>query len=540
MNRKDAWLTLAIIVIALILALTVITILQKRKSTDALQEAARIQEIDSLISKGATKAAEERIIVLAAKDLSAASYIRLLKRAWQISGGTGSYELYNRVAAAAEKAYPARGDVNALRIYGLLRSGKQSEAADILASSEIESEKWSKTLAEAGLYSQDPAKPDGYALSQQSAPDEFLHMYTQTGSYGFLLDGLLLMLQQGKIDSAYATAANERALSELPAEFVFQLSFDAEYWQEAERVLTRNPQLFSKTEYLFLSADLAMYRRRFDRAAEIYNGILKTEGELSAYLKSRALLNLVQIYENLEQAVPPNIMDMITQVSVEDPDDSALLFAGYFLAQEKTARAQEILNVSSGAGEQSLLRQVIREQTNATVNPERYKSLLWRLVYRTEQQKYAQYLAWFLIGIEDIEGLQSLVQHSRQTFGTQGWIQFYQGILLMYGRDYEAAAEQFNTGYNNDRKWEYLYNAALSYSAAENPNAALDELKAAEAVVSPQSAARAVIAAQQIELLIHSSRYDEAQKLLSIFESRFPGNMNAGLLRSLLEARASD
>jgi hypothetical protein len=540
MNNKDVWLTFAILVIALILAFTIVTILQKQKSTDALQESARLQAIDRLLSKGATKAAEESIIKLAAKDLSAASYIRLIKRTWQISASTDSYELYNRVTAAAAKAYPARSDVKALRVYGFLRSGKQSEAADILASSEIETEKWPKISAEAGLYFQDSTKPEAYTLSQQSAPDEFLRMYTQTGSYGFLLDGLLLMLQQGKIDSAYATAAEEKALSELPTEFVFQLFFDAEYWQEAEKVLTQHPQIYSKTEYLLLSADLLMYRRRFNQATEVYKSVLESTSELSTYLKSRALLNLVYIYEKLDQPAPANIMKMITQVSIEDPENSALLFAGYFLAHEDTAKAQELLNVSASSGEQSMLRQIIAEETNTTVNPERYKSLLWRLVYRTEEAKYAQFLAWFLIGIEDIEGLQSLIQHSQQTFGTQGWIQFYQGILQMYARNYETAAEQFKTGYNSAKKWEYLYNAALCYSAADNINAALDELKAAESVVSPQSAARAVIMTQQIELLIHSGRYKEAQKLFAIFEKRFPDNMSAGLLRSLLEARASD
>ncbi len=540
MNKKDVWLTVAIIAIALMLVFTIATILDHKNSTTALQEARKIEEIDNLITKGATKAAEESIVELSEKDLSAASYIRLIKRAWQISRWRDSYEVYNRVTAAAVNAYPARGDVNALKIYGLLRSGSNDEAAPILADSEIDEENWPKISAEAGLYLKDTAKPEGYALSQQSAPKEFLDMYAKTGSYGFLLDGLLLMLQQGRIDSAYALVREEEVQHELPADFMFQLSFDAENWHAAETILSNHPQMFSKTEYLFLSADLYMYRRDLDKAADIYSTILEADQELPAHLKSRALLNLIYSYQQLEQEIPSKIMDMIRQVSTADPEGSALLFAGYFLANNDTARAQEILEVSTVSGDQSILRQVIREETRTEVNPERYKSLLWRLVYRTEDEKYARYLAWFLIGIEDIEGLHTLIEHSQRSYGPRDWIQFYQGILHMYGRNYEAAVESFKSGYDRAKQWEYLYNAALGFEAAENPNAALDELKAAEAIVPSASPARAAIMARQIELLIHSGRSTEAEQLLAIFESRFPGNMSAGLLRSLLEARAAD
>ena len=365
-------------------------------------------------------------------------------------------------------------------------------------------------------------------------------MYEQTGSYGFLLDGLLLMLRQGRIDSAYPAVVDEDLQQELPPDFMFQLSFDAEYWQDAEEILSRHPQMFSRTEFLFLSADIHMFRREYTRAAELYSTILEAPRELPTALKSQALLNLLYTYEKADQRIPDKITELIRQTAMEDPDDSALMFAGYFLSNNNPARAQEILDISAGSEDQSILRQVLREETRPTVNPERYKSLLWRLVYRTEDEHYAQYLAWFLIGIEDIEGLQSLIQHSQLAFGEQGWIHFYRGILHMYGRKYEDAVEQFDTGYNQDERWEYLYNAALSHAAAENPNAALDELKAAESIVNSRSTARAIIMAQQIELLIHSGRYTEADKLLDIFENRFPGNMEAGLLRSLLEARASD
>ena len=540
MNKKDVWLTAAIIAIALMLVFTIATILDHKKSTTALQEARRIEEIDSLITKGATKAAEDSIIELSAKDLSAASYIRLIKRAWQISRWRDSYEIYNRVTSAAANTYPARGDVNALRIYGLLRSGRTAEAARILAESEIDESEWSKISAEAGLYLRDTAKPEGYSLSQQSDPQDFIEMYEKTGSYGFLLDGLLLMLEQGKIDSAYALVDEEELQQKLPADFMFQLSFDAEYWQEAENILSNHPQMFSKIEYLFLSADLEMFRRDLNKAAKLYTTILETDLELTPHLKSRALLNLIYSYEQLDQDIPSDIMAMIRQVSTADPEESALLFAGYFLANNDTSRAQEILDVSTVSDDQSILRQVIREETRDAVNPERYKSLLWRLVYRTEDEKYARHLAWFLIGIEDIEGLRTLVEHSRRSYGQRGWILLYQGVLHMYGRNYEAAVESFKSGFARAKQWEYLYNAALGFEAAENPNAAFDELKAAEAIVPSSSPARAAIMARQIELLIHSGRSTEAEKLLAIFENRFPENMSAGLLRSLLEARAAD
>ena len=110
----------------------------------------------------------------------------------------------------------------------------------------------------------------------------------------------------------------------------------------------------------------------------------------------------------------------------------------------------------------------------------------------------------------------------------------------MYGQNYEKAAKLFKTAFSEKTHWEYLYNAAINYNAINNINGALEELKTAQSVVSTGTDANAVISAEQIELLIQNGRYSEARSRLAVFENRFPENMNVGLLRSLLEARAGD
>ncbi|MDZ7793302.1 MAG: hypothetical protein U5P10_06295 [Spirochaetia bacterium] len=540
MNKKDLWLLAAIVVIAVMLGLTLTTILQQKKSTSAIQEADKIAEIDRLLANGIEQTAVENIETLARKDLSAASYIRLIKRARQISRRSTNYDLYNYVSRAALEAYPARGDLNALRIYGLLREGRTEAAADIYNESEIETEDWPDLTSEISLYVETSATGKEDALSKKSTAEDFLGMYRKTGSYGFLLDAVLLLLRRGEVQSAYSTVTEEAELETLPPDFMFFLAFDAAKWQHAQSVLAVQPQIFNKIEYQFLKADIFMHQNQLYMAAELYENLLEKEIQLTTTQKSRALLNLLYIYDTLEKPIPSSIMQLVMDISTEDPENSALLFAGYFLSHNNTDRAQKILDISAKGSQESVLRQVIQEGTAQRVNPERYKSLLWRLVYRTDQERYAQYLAWFLIGIEDIQGLKSLTVHSRRTFGSRSWIQFYEAVVLMYSRDYAQAAETFKGAFPEDPHWEYLYNAAIAYSVTNNLSAALDELKAAEAVVPAGSPGNAAVLSEQIELLIQSNRLTEARTQLAILENRFPHNMNVGLLKSLLEARLSN
>ena len=92
MDRKDVWLSISIILIATVLAMTIAAILHQKRSTSALQETAYIEEIDRMLSTGATQAAEESILNLSQKDLSAAHYIRVLKRAWRIAEQKETYD----------------------------------------------------------------------------------------------------------------------------------------------------------------------------------------------------------------------------------------------------------------------------------------------------------------------------------------------------------------------------------------------------------------------------------------------------------------
>lgn len=540
MNKKDVWLLGAIVVIAVMLGLTLTTILQQKKSTSAIQEADKIAEIDRLLAKGIEGTAVENIESLARKDLSAASYIRLIKRAYQVSRRNTNYDLYNYVSQAALEAYPARSDLNALRIYGLLREGHTKAAADIYNESEIETEDWPSLSSEISLYVESSAAADEEVLSKKSEAEDFLSMYYKTGSHGFLLDAALLLLRQGEIQAAYSTATEETDSGALPPDFMFLLAFDAAKWQHAHTVLANHPQMFNKIEYQFLQADISMYQNRLDRAEELYEKLLEKKSQLDTALKRRALLNTLYIYDKLEKPISNSIMQLVMDISREDPEDSALLFAGYFLSQNNTERAQRVLDASADGDRESVLRQVIQEGTAQRVNPERYKSLLWRLVYRTEQESYARYLAWFLIGIEDIQGLQSLTDHSRKNFGDRSWIEFYEAVVLMYSRQYIHAAETFKSAFSGEPHWEYLYNAAIAYSVSNDLSSALDELKAAEAVVPSGSPGNATVLAEQIELLIQSNRLADARRQLSILENRFPHNMKAGLLKSLLDARLSD
>lgn len=561
MNKKDRMLIAGIILLSILLAFTVVLIFNEKNKTSLYQENLELRRIDDLLSKGYREDAEKAIRSLSKKDLSAVSHLRLLKRARQFDGDesvgddAGSRDLLIETAARAYKEYPTGKGIAAVYIYALLRKGESGRAVEIAEEAELDGERWTALLNELHLYGEPTGSPgspgskgettdagteentDLMNLSRESGAERFADIYRRTGSTGFLQDAVLLYLENGQIDAAYRMAAGEQ----LPQKLLFFMSYDAGDWDRSMNILIENPGLFKEPLREYLRADVLMQMERYGEAAAIYTNLFEIKfpendaGETELSGKERALFNLVWI--DITDNEELNLSDYVDGHSDFSGMDSDFLLelAELMLAHHQSAEAEHFLSMITDAGENQTEYRLLEENLGKRVNPERYTSLLWRMADRPD---YAKHLGWFLLGMEDLSGLQSLVSFGEKEFGDTYWTRFFRGVISLYSEDYEKSAEEFVASNQLQRNWSSLYNAALAGAAGGKINDALELLDKAELVLEPGEVSRpedmVKILLKKAEFLLYLRSYSSAEAVLARIEKIDPVNLHADILRGLL------
>jgi tetratricopeptide (TPR) repeat protein len=582
MNKKDRTLTAGIAVLSLLLVLTLVFIFQEKKKSSLQQENLELQRIDELLSGGYGEDASRAVRDLAKKDLSAVSYIRLLKRAYRLAAFEGNQELLFETAEKAYQKYPSGRGIAAVYIYTLLRRGEHERAMRILNDAELDEERWKSLIREVRLYGTSERavsgtkreREEGLArLSRESGAERFLELYKQTGSIGFLQDAVLLLLEEGKVEAAYRLASDKA----LPQRLLFYISYDAGDWPRALHILTEHPRIFPSGEGAFLRADVLMRMERYGEAADIYRAVLKESlpesGQSSE--KERALFNLVWIditedgrlgrlteeflpgsgtgfirkndEKNSSGSVPLKDKyrektgpekegeDGVPTVLSSVNSDLLLELAELMIAHKLTAEAEYFMTLAAGSSVESTKYRFLEENLNNRINPERYTSLLWRMAERPE---YAAHLGWFLLGMEDLAGLQSLVDFGEKNFGDTYWTRFFQGVLKIYSEEYERAEEEFLASHRLRAHWVSLYNAVLALAAQGKINEALSQLEEAQLFLEQEdrgnTEALVRILIKKAELLSYTRSFSSAKRVLDRIETIDPLNLQADILREML------
>lgn len=582
MQKTESLLVISIIIVLILLTITVAFIFHFEKQTSLRQESVTIDRIDEYIQNGYRGEAEKSILDLSRKDLSASSHIRLLKRAWLLESsaevGEVSGHLLEKTAESAYRSFPARQDVAAVYVYALLRRGKHDEARGVYAEAELNGDAWQNLSNEMMLYADDKNENEPNALfelSRQSGAEKFIDIYQSTGAQGFLLDAVLLLLEAGEVDRAYSLVQTNSP-GGFSHRFRFFLACDAGELNTALRILDEDPQLFPLREQQLLRADLLMRTRSYDDAESAYReaysaGSAGTGGsEFSSGSAASggtdhdwtAAYNLLYLDLRRDNSLDEDWSRDILQQAKEKFTSAVVMdIAGLMIAYGQTDQVQMLLSGYAG-GENQTAVDLLRESTSTTVNPERYSSLLWRLVSQEDSPEYAIHLAWFLLGLEDFSGLQSLLEYSRKKFGPQAWTEFFQGTVDLYMGRYEEAAEDFQNSYRMNAHWCSAYNAAAAYMAAGRTEAALEQLELAElalpaaiptAGTPPSGGDQGEAAAhnngnrgyveillKRTEIYLYVGNYDAAGKVLQEIEQYDPNNLQADIYRGMISADKGD
>ncbi|HDQ13442.1 MAG TPA: hypothetical protein ENN41_01325, partial [Sediminispirochaeta sp.] len=406
MEKKDWSILFAIAILLLALGTTLFFIAQRKKQVSLQLFNTRIERIDGYIRDGNRSKALEEILDLADKDLSASSYIRLLKRVWEESfpGYGRDYELLAELSAKAHSQYPGSAELRALASYSLLRTGSEVEAARIFFEDPPPADRWDALRKELSLYLPPEQKDEtstGIAdLGMDSDPEVFIDFYSDTGNPGFLTNALLVELRRGRIDDAYRLAQRYRN-EKLPGKLLLFLHYDAGQWDGALELLERYPQMFPKEEHLLLTADIYMRQGDYEAARDVYWRLMPSFD---------ALYNT--LYIDLVQG-KNDPMEMIDRWwNEETPGEGRMIeLAELLLAEGDPESAEQLLDRLDAGKERAAAVSLLRERSRERINPARYSSLLWTLLYQEEEEKYAVHLSWFLMGIGDAAGLHNLIEY---------------------------------------------------------------------------------------------------------------------------------
>lgn len=574
MQKTESLLVISIIIVLILLTVTVAFIFHIEKKTTLREESVIIDRIDEYIQNGYRGEAEKAILELSRKDMSASSHIRLLKRAWLLESGDAgrgesSRDILEKTAESAYRGYPARQDIAAVYTYALLRSGKHDEARGVYAKAELNGDVWRNLAGEMLLYSTDGdgAEVNGMLqLNRQSGAEKFIDIYHSTGAEGFLLDAVLLMLEAGGVDRAYSLVQTNRPEGFSPG-FRFFLACDAGQWSTALRILTENPQLFPLREQLLLRADLLMRTRSYDDAHDSYLaaysvGPAGTAGAGGNDHDWTAAYNLLYLDLRADGSLDDNLsMEILREAQKGLTPPLLMDIAGLLIAYGQTDEVQMLLRGYDGGDSRPEI-ELLRESTRTTVNPERYSSLLWRLVSLEESPEYGIHLAWFLLGLEDFSGLQSLLDYSRKKYGPQAWSELFRGTVALYQGQFEEAADYFQESYRMKAHWCSAYNAAAAYMAAGRTEAALEQLELAEMALpeaastgGPQPAGGpntsdgapgdtadrydgnrgfVEILLKRAEIHLYGGNYEAAGNVLQDIEQVDPNNLQADIYRGMI------
>ncbi len=208
------------VLVGLLAALIVVvaaalSLLHPRRPAEDADMKGLLSGLDAAIAGGYLSTARETLESLSSMPSAEAGQIRLLKRAYQVSSGTGDFALLADMATRALAADGRSRQIRAIAAYGNLRSGRLSEAERILARNADagtggESLR-SETLLRRGAQwsGSDALSRELLALEDTTDPARFAGAALRAGDKRLLLDAAILAMRQGSTETALRLARSD-------------------------------------------------------------------------------------------------------------------------------------------------------------------------------------------------------------------------------------------------------------------------------------------------------------------------------------------
>lgn len=440
-------------------------------------------QTDDYLQTGYYSNAEDLLLQLRAFSGGANSWLRVLERAYTLSKNTNDYTVLYKLSQSATEKIPGSEELWYVRACAELKL-KRYEQAYEHATKYLSLEKYPSLITETSLYytgEKQESAPDQYSgmlvgLSDKKV-ETFLDAGSMTGDDTFILLAAVLAMHYGERDRALSLIKGT-PVTRSPLAHYF-IAYDAGDLEYAENLLPeiRNSETVDSSEWLMLSADIAMQKEQFSKAKQIYAEVTQTAPTESWI----PYLNLAWIAENrINEESLPYLLDAYTRFP--DKKNVILPLAWYFTEQKNSDEAlDKIARYRSDNPEDPGIELLFMSISSTVNNPAKYKAALWQLYNRyPENINIAQYLAWYLLGLEDFTELTTLLDHFEQHMGKMEWATFFRAAVHSLNGDYESAQTLFTEALSFVPRWETRYNLGLLYVKQGFIDDGLDQFNQAE------------------------------------------------------------
>ncbi len=440
-------------------------------------------QIDDYLQTGYYSNAEDLLMQFRSFSGGVNSWLRILDRAYTLSENTNDYTILNTLSQIATENISGSEVLWYIRIVAELEL-KQYEQAYSHAVKYLTNENYPSLITEASLYytgKKPVSAPDTYsgmlAGFSEKKVDTFIDAGRMTGDDTFMLLAAVLAMHYGERDRSLSLI-RETAVGISPLAHYF-IAYDAGDLEYAEKLLPeiRNDETVDSNEWLMLAADLAMQKEQFSKAKNFYTEITESSPTESWI----PYLNLAWIAENRMNG---DSLPYLLEAYNRFPDKKSVILplAWYFTEQENSEAALErIARYRSDHPEDPDIELLYMTLSSTVNNPAKYKAALWQLYNRyPENINIAQYLSWYLLGLEDFEELTTLLDQFERNMGEMEWATFFRAAVHTLNGAYESAEASFKESLTFVPRWETRYNLGLIYLKQGFIDDALNQFKQAE------------------------------------------------------------
>jgi tetratricopeptide (TPR) repeat protein len=292
-------------------------------------------------------------------------------------------------------------------------------------------------------------------------------------------------------------------------------------------------------ELLFLEADLYMLQKEYNKAKAIYQQIIDEDPRHSWI----PYLNLSWISSEQEKTFD---FEYIKQAYEMFPEKKEILLPLVWYSMEQNRGQdyeQDLKQYLEEHPDDPDIRLLYLTVSSTMNNPAKYKAALWQLYNQYPgNANIAQYLCWYLFGMEDFEDVRTVLQRFENEAGTMEWIDFYRGAMASLQGNREKAVEHYASSLEIEERWETHYNLGLLHLKTGYRDRALEQFRRAEALVkrsettlrSNKKHAGIYIKIAMIHFL--NEDYEQAERQLNFGLEIDSGNLEGHLLAKKLEA----
>lgn len=475
------------------------------------------------------------------------NWLRILRRADSLSRGVEDYSILSAHAGHAVKDLPGNEELHAIYTYALLRENRYEDAYSH-ALKHLESKRYQSLIAEAALYL-DPDQYDSDELSDNEYrsllggdmsgdPMLFEELARRYQDDSLFAAGAVIWMLNGSVEQAVQNIVEiDSSDYSLLKYFIYydygEFDTALAYLQEL-----KNTSEFQYEEALLLEADLYMAQNKYDTAAGVYLKVIETAPESSwiPYLNLAWIHTRGMDYEAAADALIRGY-DLFP-----GKKEVAAAFSIFLLQVTRINLAEDVLQkLETGLADHEEMLRVYHQAIQASKSPERYKTILWELfTMHPDNMKIAQYFAWYLIGLKDMDDLSLVIKKSEERFGKMEWIDFFNGMVQALQGKMSTSREYFLQALEKNDRWETAYNLALLSLQSGDSDKALDYFRRAESKLMKDTAAYGTTIAQirvkMAWILYVNDQFEAAKRQISYALELDGDNLEGQLLRKKLEA----